>query len=273
MLAENSIPSWWNFRIGPRVDDLQQWLVDNRGSHWLFRFGFTAVAHLLYNLVQWCMNTLNFLTWPGVMLLATLIALRVSGIRSAVIAGGSIFAMGMLGLWDSSMNTIALMTVALVLTLALGIPLGIYMAHHVWFERSTKVIFDAMQVMPAYCYLIPTVLLFSIGFPPAVVATILFTLPATIRFVAHGIRGVPPQLVEVGDAHGATRRQILRHIEVPGARSTLMLAINQSINLGLGIVVIGALVGTGGTGQDVLKSVQTLKTGKGFNAEIGRAHV
>jgi glycine betaine/proline transport system permease protein len=125
-----------------------------------------------------------------------------------------------------------------------------------------------MQVMPAFCYLLPSVLLFDIGYPPAVIATVIFALPPAIRLTLHGLRGVPGQLVEVGTAHGATPRQSLWKIQVPVARPALLLGVNQTINLALGIVVIAALVGAEGLGQDVLAGLQQLDVGQAFNAGL-----
>ncbi len=122
--------------------------------------------------------------------------------------------------------------------------------------------------MPAFCYLLPSVLLFDIGYPPAVVATVVFALPAAIRLTLHGLRGVPDQLIEVGSAHGATQRQILRKIELPVARPALLLGLNQTINLALGIVVIAALVGAEGLGQEVLAGLQHLDVGQAFDAGL-----
>ncbi len=125
-----------------------------------------------------------------------------------------------------------------------------------------------MQVMPAFCYLLPCVLLFDIGYPPAVIATVVFALPAAIRLTLHGLRGVPDQLVEVGTAHGATSRQTLWKIELPVARPALLLGVNQTINLALGIVVIAALVGAEGLGQEVLAGLQHLDVGQAFDAGL-----
>jgi glycine betaine/proline transport system permease protein len=129
-------------------------------------------------------------------------------------------------------------------------------------------VLDAMQVMPAFCYLLPCVLLFDIGYPPAVIATVIFALPAAIRLTLHGLRGVPEQFLEVGTAHGATARQSLWKIQLPVARPALLIGVNQTINLALGIVVIAALVGAEGLGQEVLAGLQHLDVGQAFDAGL-----
>ena len=178
------------------------------------------------------------------------------------------FVIGGLGLWDPAMITVALILVSVLIVFALGVPLGILSARRPAFERRTRVILDAMQVMPAFCYLLPCVLLFDIGYPPAVIATVIFALPAAIRLTHHGLGGVPDRLVEVGTAHGATKRQTLRKIELPVARPALLLGVNQTINLALGIVVIAALVGAEGLGQEVLAGLQHLDVGQAFDAGL-----
>ena len=96
----NPIPSWWNFRIGPWIDSVEQWIILHRGDHWLFRWGFDPLSRWLHDLVQWNLNLLHFLTWPGVLTLVFVVALRVSGIRAAVTAALAVFVIGGLGLWD-----------------------------------------------------------------------------------------------------------------------------------------------------------------------------
>jgi glycine betaine/proline transport system permease protein len=264
----NPVVSWWNFRIGPWIDSVEQWLILHRDDNWLFRWFFDPISRWLHNLVQWNLNVLHFLTWPGVFALILVIALRVSGVRAALTAVAAAFVIGGLGLWDPALITVALIVVSVAIALALGVPLGIVCSRHPAFERRTRVLLDAMQVMPAFCYLLPSVLLFDIGYPPAVVATVVFALPAAIRLTLHGLRGVPDQLIEVGSAHGATERQILRKIELPVARPALLLGLNQTINLALGIVVIAALVGAEGLGQEVLAGLQHLDVGQAFDAGL-----
>jgi glycine betaine/proline transport system permease protein len=218
--------------------------------------------------VNWNLNVLHFLTWPGVLALVIVVAARVSGIRAALTAGLAGFVIGGLGVWDPGMITVALILVSVAIVLALGIPLGVLSFRHPTFERRTRVLLDAMQVTPAFCYLIPSVLLFNIGYPPAVIATVIFALPAAIRLTLHGLRGVPDAMVEVGTAHGATSRQSLWKIQLPVARPALLLGVNQTINLALGVVVIAALVGAEGLGQDVLAGLQHVDVGLAFNAGL-----
>src|SRR6185369_4000011 len=196
------------------------------------------------------------------------ISLRVCGVRAAATAVVATFVIGGLGLWDPAMITLALILVSVGIVLALGIPLGILSARHPAFERRTRTLLDAMQVMPAFCYLLPAILLFDIGYPPAVIATVIFALPAAIRLTLHGLRGVPDRLVEVGTAQGATPRQSLWKIQLPVARPALLLGVNQTINLALGIVVIAALVGAEGLGQEVLAGLQHLDVGQAFDAGL-----
>ena len=262
------IASWWNFRIGPWIDSVEEWIIIHRGNHWVFRWVFDPIARWLHNLVQWNLNALHFLTWPGLLVLVVVVAARVSGWRSATIAGAAVFVIGGLQLWEPAMITVALILVSVTIVFVIGVPLGILSARRPAFERRSRVLLDGMQVMPAFCYLLPCVLLFDIGYPPAVIATVIFALPAAIRLTHHGLNGVPGQLVEVGTAHGATSRQSLRKIQLPVARPALLVGVNQTINLALGIVVIAALVGAEGLGQEVLAGLQHLDVGQAFDAGL-----
>ncbi len=259
---------WWDFGISQWVDHVNEWLKLNRTDNWAFVYGFTPFAHFLTDLVQWALDALNSLTWLGVLAVATLVALRVSGWSAAITAAAGTVLVGALQLWDSAMITVAMILVSVAIAIVLGVPLGVLSARRPAFERATKVLLDGMQVLPAFCYLLPLVLLFDIGYPPAIIATVVFALPATIRLTAHGIRGVPEGAVEVGTAFGADKRQTLRKIEIPMARPALLLALNQTVNLALGVVVIAALVGAEGLGNDVLKALQTVDVGAGFQAGL-----
>ncbi|MGZ4676435.1 MAG: ABC transporter permease [Acidimicrobiia bacterium] len=249
---------WWDFGIAQWVDHVQHWLILNRSENFFFVHGFTPIAHFLDDLVHWALDVLDFLTWWGVLAVATVVALRVSGWSAAVTAAAGVFLIGLLGLWEPGMQTIAVLVVAVLLSLLIGVPLGVLSARRPAFERASKVVLDAMQVVPAYCYLLPMVLIFDIGYPPGVVATVVFALPVTIRLTSHALRGVPASALEVGAAFGADRRQTLRSVELPMARPALLLGVNQTVNLSLGIVVIAALVGAEGLGNEVLAGLNSL---------------
>jgi glycine betaine/proline transport system permease protein len=263
------IPSWWNFRIGPAVERAQRWIIDNRHTNPVFRWFFRPLSDLLSRLVQYGINVLTWLTWPGLFAVIAVVGRRFAGTKAALIGVGCLATIGVLGLWTQAIATTSLMLVSVAVALALGVPLGVASALWPRVERSTRALLDAMQVMPAYCYLLPTVLVFGIGVPAAVVATVVFALPPAVRLTAHGIRGVPAQAVEVGEAQGATRRQILTKVQMPLARPALLLGVNQTIMLALGIVVIAALVGAEGLGQEVLAGLQHLDVGQAFNAGLG----
>jgi glycine betaine/proline transport system permease protein len=262
------IPTWWNFHIASWIDSVEEWLILNRDTNWAFTWFFDPLSRLLDDLVQWNLDVLHFLTWAGVLAVVIVIASRVSGVRAAITAGVAVVVIGGLGLWEPAMITVALMLVSVAIILLLGIPLGIVSARRPAFERHSRVVLDAMQVMPAFCYLLPAILLFDIGYPPAIVATVVFALPAAIRLTSHGLRGVPDRLVEVGTAQGATSRQSLWKIQLPVARPALLLGVNQTINLALGVVVIAALVGAEGLGQEVLEGLQQVNVGQAFDAGL-----
>src|SRR6185295_18193941 len=134
------------FRIGPWIDSVEQWIILHRGDHWLFRWGFDPLARWLHNLVQWDLNVLHWLTWPGVLTVVVVVAARVSGIRAALTAGLAVFVIGGLGVWDPAMITVALIVVSVAIVLALGIPVGVLSFRRPAFERHTRVLLDAMQV-------------------------------------------------------------------------------------------------------------------------------
>lgn len=173
-----------------------------------------------------------------------------------------------MGLWELSMLTLTLVIVAAIISLLIGIPLGIISAKSDWFNGVMKVILDFMQTMPSFVYLIPVVILFRLGNVPGIIATVIFALPPVVRFTNLGIREVPKELSEVADSFGTTWMQKLSKVEIPVAKPTIMAGINQCIMLSLSMVVIASMIGAAGLGRNVLIAIQRVDVALGFEAGL-----
>ncbi|MDI6024418.1 proline/glycine betaine ABC transporter permease [Leucobacter sp. UT-8R-CII-1-4] len=173
-----------------------------------------------------------------------------------------------MGLWHHAMQTLSLVLIATFVSVVIAVPLGILAARNDRFSAFIKPVLDFMQTMPAFVWLVPAVLFFSIGFAPGVFATIIFAMPPGVRFTELGIRGVDSETVEAGYAFGATPGQILRGIQLPLAMPTIMAGINQVIMLSLSMVVLAGIVGANGLGKDVVTAVSTAKVGLGVEAGL-----
>ncbi|MYL65752.1 choline ABC transporter permease subunit [Bacillus hwajinpoensis] len=173
-----------------------------------------------------------------------------------------------LGYWDPTIETLALVLTSVIISIILGVPLGI------WASQSDRVrgiitpVLDFMQTMPAFVYLIPAILFFGIGMVPGIIASVIFAMPPTIRLTNLGIRQVPEDLIEASNAFGSTTKQKLIKVQLPLATPTIMAGINQSIMLSLSMVVIASLVGAPGLGADVYRAVTQIKVGIGFEAGL-----
>lgn len=213
---------------------------------------------------------INLLAGPvwTTLLLAVALAYAAKGWKLA--AGtllGMLFIVGV-NQWTNSMATLSLVIVASVIAVLIGIPAGIWASRSGPASRVVRPILDFLQTMPALAYLIPFVVIFRIGVVPAIVATILFSLPPAVRLTELGIRQVDTEVVEAGHAFGATPFRILRQIQLPLARPTIMAGVNQVIMLALSMVVIAGMVGAGGLGQQVVEAIQRVRVGQGFEAGL-----
>jgi glycine betaine/proline transport system permease protein len=197
-----------------------------------------------------------------IIVVLVLIAWKVSGIRLAVSTAIMLVLIGLLGLWSKTMVTLAMVFSSVVFCTIVGIPLGIWAGRSNRFQAFLRPILDAMQTTPAFVYLVPIVMLFSIGNVAGVLATIVFALPPIIRLTALGIRQVHPELVEAALAFGATDRQVLVKVQIPLAMPTIMAGLNQTIMMALSMVVIAALIGAGGLGAPVILGLNTLDIGQ-----------
>lgn len=179
-----------------------------------------------------------------------------------------LFIIDNLGLWDKTMQTLALVLTATIISIVIGVPIGILIARSNRLQKIVTPILDFMQTMPAFVYLLPAVTFFSLGVVPGVISSIIFAIPPTIRLTNLGIRQVPSELVEAADAFGSTASQKLIKLQLPLAMPTIMAGINQTIMLSLSMVVISSMIGAQGVGADVYRAVTQNKTGIGFEAGL-----
>ena len=193
---------------------------------------------------------------------------RLGGPRLAVLSGAGLAFLWNLRLWPATIETFVLMIVAVIAALLIGIPLGILcgLSNRAW--RTVSPALDMMQTMPSFVYLIPAIPFFGLGPVSACVATVVMSAPAAIRLTALGIRGVPHEMVEAADAFGSTPAQKLVKVQLPLALPTIMAGVNQTIMLALSMVVIAAMIGAGGLGREVWRSIQRLEAGTGLEAGI-----
>jgi glycine betaine/proline transport system permease protein len=173
-----------------------------------------------------------------------------------------------LGYWPQTMATLALTLSATLVSLVLGVPLGILAARSPRLHAGVRPLLDFMQTMPAFVYLIPAVMLFGLGRVPGVLATVVFAMPPAVRMTAMGILQVDRELVEAGEAFGATRWQLLYKVQLPLALPSLMGGVNQTIMMALSMVIVTSMVGAGGLGGEILSSIQQLDVGLGFESGL-----
>ena len=186
---------------------------------------------------------------------------------AAFVAAAMLFIMNQ-GYWQQTLETLSLVLVAALVATVIGVPLGIATARRPRLHGALRPVLDLMQTLPTFVYLIPTLVLFGLGVVPALISTVIFALPAPIRLTHLGITGVPRALVEAGEAFGATRWQLLYKVELPSAAPLILAGITQCIMLSLSMVVIAALVGAGGLGVPVVRALNTVQVGMGFEAGL-----
>ncbi len=173
-----------------------------------------------------------------------------------------------MGFWEQTMQTVALVLSSTVIALILGVPLGIWTAQNRIAAKIIRPVMDLMQTMPAFVYLIPAVLFFGLGPVPGAFATVIFAMPPVVRLTDLGIRQVPEDIVEATRSFGATSRQLLFKVQLPLALPTIMTGVNQTIMMALSMVVIAAMISAGGLGEIVLKGITQMKIGLGFEGGI-----
>jgi glycine betaine/proline transport system permease protein len=257
-------PDSWNINLADPVDDFHRWVRDNQRTHPVFEFFFQPVS----DVVDWALETLaeqlQALPWFALPLVVVVLIGRSGHWFTAVAAAVVIALPGMFGLWQPTMETLALMLVAVAISVLLGVPLGVAAGLNRRFYAFLRPVLDAMQTVPSTAFLVPAVLFFGIGPVPAAVATVVYAMAPVVRLTALGIRQVPTETVEAGHVFGSTQRQLLFKVQLPQSMPSIMTGVNQTINMALGIIVIAALVGAGGLGEVALGTLRLRSPGRGL---------
>lgn len=232
-----------------------EWTVDH------FREFFLVAKMPIEIILKFIENFLLSLSPFVVILFFVLLALQVSTKKLALGTLISFILIGLVGAWDQTMVTLALVFTAVLFSIIIGLPLGIWSARSDRVDSIVRPVLDAAQTTPAFVYLIPIVMLFGIGNVPGVIVTIIFALPPLIRLTNLGIRQVPADLIEAARSFGANEKQMLYRVQIPVAMPTIMAGINQTLMLALSMVVIASMIAVGGLGQMVLRGIGRLDIG------------
>jgi glycine betaine/proline transport system permease protein len=248
--------------LGDLVEIAVEFLLDH--AQWLFDVVDIAVGGLTGG-INAALSSL-----PGVALagIVVLVAFWRIGWKFSVFTAVALALIFALDLWPQMIDTLGLVIAATIIALFLGVPLGIAAGRNDRTEAALRPVLDFMQTMPAFVYLIPAAMFFGLGQVPGTIATVIFSLPPVVRLTSLGIRQVPRDLVEAGIAFGCTPRQLLLKVQIPTARPSIMAGVNQTIMLALSMVVIASMIGAGGLGNEVLRGIQRLDIGLGFESGL-----
>jgi glycine betaine/proline transport system permease protein len=259
----SSFPEFVRIPLADWIDAIMDWLLNQ------FATLFDAIGHILLMVLLHIERFFLWLPWWLAILLAGLASWWI--MRKwwmGLIMAGLLVLIGSFGYWELAMMTLGLTTAAVVVSLAVGIPVGITMAKSDVVESIIRPILDAMQTMPSFVYLIPALMLFGLGKVPALFATLIYAIPPVIRLTNVGIRQVSPNVIEAARAFGASSRQILFEVQIPLAVPSIMVGINQTTMMALAMVVIASMIGARGLGLEVLLAINRIEVGRGFEAGI-----
>lgn len=251
--------------LGSWVSDITDWISDT------FAFLFNPIKNEFGDGLESFADMLAAVPPVIVIIIVAILAFFLSGKRFglAAFSVAGLLLVWNQGLWEQLMLSFSLVLVASLLSVIIGVPIGILMSKSKIAENIITPVLDFMQTMPAFVYLIPAVAFFSIGMVPGIFASLIFATPPTVRFTNLGIRQVSDELVEAAEAFGSTGAQKLFKVELPMAKATIMAGINQTVMLALSMVVIASMIGAPGLGREVLSALQRADVGTGFVAGLG----
>lgn len=244
--------------------------IDNFTNYISMKFApvFDFIAAIIQGINDPMAAALNYLP-PWVIIAIAVVGGFLAGRLPLALLGGLGLAFIMaMDLWSAAMTTLSLVVTAALICLAIGIPLGTLIAESKRMNAIFEPILDFMQTMPAFVLLVPAVFFFGVGVVPGVVATIFFAMPLPIRLTAHGLKMVEPEVIEAGEAFGANRLTILFFIKLPLAFKSIMAGVNQCIMMSLSMVIVASMIGAGGLGDEIIRSISRLQVGRGVEAGL-----
>jgi glycine betaine/proline transport system permease protein/glycine betaine/proline transport system substrate-binding protein len=252
-----SFPESWQFNLGTSIDDaVKEFSKTNKGS-------LDAIRSAAIKGIQGINWILSSIPWFLLILIVVYLGYKVSKkISVGLTYGAMLFFIGASGLWTHMIDTVSVVIAAVAISLLLGFPIGILIAMNKRADNIIRPILDLMQTMPSFVYLVPAVMLFSIGIMPALLATIIYSIVPMVRMTSHGIMHVDKEVKEAAIAFGSTKMQALVKVQIPQAIPTIMTGVNQTIMMAMSMVVTCALIGAEGLGLEILIATNRVEMGK-----------
>jgi len=256
-------PGEISLNIKEPIDQAINYMMVNWGGF------FDGVSSALRGILLAVKSVIDIIPWWLLIVLVLLATLKMTGkpLR-ALLYAGMLFLVGAIGLWSHMYTTLSIIITSVILSLLLGFPLGILISFSDRAGKMVRPVLDTMQTMPSFVYLIPAVMLLGLGNVPAVIATVIYSMPPMVRMTNLGIRRVDKEVVEASRAFGSTKRQLLVKVLIPQALPTIMAGINQTIMMAIAMVVTSSMIGARGLGSEVLTGINRLESGRGFAAGI-----
>lgn len=243
-------------------DFVDGWLLPNLSGV------FDSISAVLKSFIDAVTDLLLFIPAEIIAIVVILLAWRLSGKRVALFTLFGFLYLGTVDMWDESIQTLAIVIVSTVISVIIGVPVGILTAKSKTIDSIVRPVLDFMQTLPIFVYLIPAILLFGLGGVPAVIATFVFATPPAVRMTSLGIKQVPEEVVEASKAFGTNSKQLLLKVQLPLALPTIMAGVNQTIMLALSMAVVASMIGAPGLGSAVLKGIATVNVGLGLTSGL-----
>lgn len=249
--------------VASYINDFVNWMLRT------FSVFFDGVSSGILGILVFVNNLLSAIPWWAYLIIIFILGwLATKKWTTALVLGIMPIFIGIFGLWARAIDTFSIISTAVIISIFLGIPLGVLMSESKMAERIIRPLLDAMQTMPSFVYLIPAVMIFSLGKVSAILATIIYSLPPIVRLTNLGLNQVSAEIQEAAEAYGTTRWQLLKEVRLPLAVPSILTGINQTTMMALAMVVIASMIGGGGLGDEVLRAINRIDVGLGFEAGI-----